>query len=58
MTIHISYSLQCTGCGRFFAEECDNKRELRKAARYTGWKRTKVKNGSMWDFCPKCLKEK
>lgn len=41
----------------YWAGEEDTKKEALAEARRRGWKRKRVQNGTMWDFCPACAKE-
>lgn len=53
--------LACTRCNNQFYSETENRfittetaRELLDIAKSEGWRRAKVQNGTMWDFCPRC----
>lgn len=49
------YKLYCTECGREYQkEEFDTIDDLIKYYP-KDWLRKKVENGSIWDFCPKCV---
>lgn len=59
MSVFAFWYMACTECGRqraFSAAVAAS--EARKLAKCEGWiyKRFHV-NGSMWDFCPKCVQE-
>ena len=58
MTISAIYSVFCQGSRRgacsHWAGEADTKREALSQAKNEGFKRVRVENGSMWDFCPAC----
>ena len=56
MTICTIYTVNCQGCGAWAGQE-DTKRDALTVARRLGFKRVRVKNGSMWDFCPKCYEK-
>jgi len=54
--------LVCTNCNNQFIDRdrsrcwdvAEYAKTIRKIAKDQGWKRAKVANGSMWDFCPRC----
>ena len=56
MTISAIYTVHCQGCGAWAGQE-DSAREALTEAKRLGFKRIRVRNGSMWDFCAKCYTE-
>jgi len=61
MTIHVMFGLSCTNCGKSYATSNgetsgETPDEMRELAVHAGWKVAWfVPNGSIWDFCPKCV---
>jgi len=60
MTISKSYSLNCTQCGSEFHDgneyHYETETDVAYAANSKGWEvQVLVPNGSLWDFCPKCI---
>jgi len=59
MTVHVIYKLYCTSCGKEYNEASDESADqVRGWAFGDDWKYIRVENGSMWDFCPRCYKER
>lgn len=55
MTVHVRYFLYCTRCNcQFHGEFGETEHEAIEFGAQQGWRRRRVKNGSFWDFCPKC----
>ena len=54
MSVSKTYSIHCNNCGRWIGEE-DCLKDAREFAKREGFKRVRVPNGSMWDFCPTCV---
>lgn len=53
--IHCSYRITCTRCNK--REHCDGGEtafEALIAAKKVGWHVARVKNGSIWEYCPEC----
>ena len=52
------YSVRCQGvrCNKE-AESGETKRESLQLAKAEGFRRVKVPNGTMWDFCPACYEK-
>lgn len=58
MSIVKTYDVFCNQCSTHVGDTSDTSaREARSIARSAGWARVRVPNGSLWDFCPKCLAE-
>lgn len=56
MSTHARYSVRCDSCNRHeFSQGDDTEMDALLGARHLGWRREKVPNGSMWDFCPTCV---
>lgn len=54
--ICVRYTLSCTQCNRReYDEGHDDETDLLLDAHRAGWRREKVPNGSMWDYCPECV---
>jgi hypothetical protein len=58
MTLSIHFSLRCTNCNRldYTGDGPDSAKELREQAASDGWTYERVQNGSMWDWCPACIR--
>lgn len=59
MSVRRLFYLACTNCNNQFTHidgdhYGETAGEVRMLARENGWLYKKVKNGSMWDFCPRC----
>ena len=50
------YRLYCDQCGKEHKGVFDDYSELIKYTQKDGWFKKKVENGSIWYFCPDCLK--
>jgi hypothetical protein len=58
MTLLKFYHLYCTCCGREYKNEVfESPEEAEEIATNNGWKWIKVENGSIWQYCPKCLEQ-
>lgn len=62
MSIRWACYLACTNCNdQFISKTGDSyaeaEEEILDRARLEGWGRWKVRNGNMWDFCPRCKKD-
>ena len=56
MTLLKFYHLHCTCCGREYKDEYfESPEEAEKYSTQNGWQWLQVKNGSIWEFCPKCI---
>lgn len=62
MTITTLYTLECTDCGTSVFESpsgswtFESEQEAIDVAKSKGWSiDEEVSNGSLWDFCPRCL---
>lgn len=65
MTITKLYTLNCTDCSTSFCEKdtgawtFETKEEIEEYAKESGWEfRKEVPNGSLWDFCPRCISKR
>lgn len=48
--------MDCTNCNRRqFEEDGESEEELIDLAIAAGWVVKQVENGSIWEFCPKCV---
>lgn len=53
--IHTELRITCDAYNKAeHYEGDDNETDMLIAARAKGWRRHKVSNGSMWDYCPRC----
>ena len=55
MTIHKHYMLYCTSCNREYQGEVFESVEDVNTYYPNDWEKKRVENGSIWDFCPKCV---
>lgn len=60
MCIQTTYTLICTDCRTSFHDagefHFETPEEATERARALGWSiQEEVPNGSLWDFCPRCL---
>lgn len=51
--ISATYTVHCQRCWKWAGQE-ETKREALEEAKRCGFRRVKVQNGSMWDFCATC----
>lgn len=63
MSLHKIYYVTCTDCSNQFTSKTgdhhgETPKEVRDQAKVEGWKYTRVQNGSYWDLCPRCQRDR
>jgi hypothetical protein len=60
MCVRACYYMACTSCGSQFRDPesgayFESQEDVKEAAQTRNWQTdVRVKNGSLWDFCPRC----
>lgn len=58
MCLRVLYYIACTQCNSTHAPYGGTPEEAKEQAQTLGWEvDIEVPNGSLWDFCPRCVKK-